>query len=292
MAESVYLWGRQRTLALHGADLYIHRPGDIPVAVVPVRDISQVAIVPMDEHTLRLLVWFRAPDVVIDGMELHRNPYPVDVDMTRAGEIRDFDHALGSAVLESRRMHAPGPAAPTPGTERTDLTAALAVLAERGGAPGLIARCEPSIRHLLRADETVVAATDTWSDHGTEILVLTTVRSLLVVPDHNYARDVGHDCVRSFEVTVNDSGRPSLKFDTVSGLLFFPVRAREDADRLAEAGNAVLDTLMRDGAVGPLEPTTAELFEAYEFLRERHQLGMLNRDAYGWQLRGVFVSVP
>ena len=82
MAESVYLWGRQRTLALHGADLYIHRPGDIPVAVVPVRDISQVAIVPMDEHTLRLLVWFRAPDVVIDGMELHRNPYPVDVDMT------------------------------------------------------------------------------------------------------------------------------------------------------------------------------------------------------------------
>lgn len=291
--EPSYLRGSSRSLMLAGDRLYVTTTDGHPVAEAPVADISRIEAFDR-ETTIRVYLWFVPADLDFDGSRPSRHPYAVDVGHDNAAQVRAFADALTRACLAQRRIEVaietPGTAGPGGDGRRDDIAAAADRLDRTGFDAAALSRDLAALPHYLHTGEAVLELALLRESDGQTLLVLTTARLIVLSLDTGFVREAalqGMVCLRA----VTD-GTTRLVYDNGVRTLYFPGGSSADLARLAERGNTVIDAIVRNGTLRPVQPSPTVLFAEYELIVERRQLRMLDTDVFRDELLGVFGALP
>lgn len=294
MDEPVFLKGRTRRLMLAGDRLYLQHLDGRSVADFHVDAIARVGTVIGDE-CFRECIWFVSPDVAVEGTTLHHNPYVVDVDIDNGRELSEFTNVLFDAVFERRRIPAPVHTAPV----RTLSGARLDLQAHLGKMPTLdvdvdvelLGRAALMADHHLRDDEVVLGAVPSIDGDTLGLLVLTSKRALDVYPHTGAAGDLLFQSLTGISVVDTPERGMRLQFDNGYASSSWAMRDRTHAEFLAEQGMTAIEAIVMGGSVRPRQPSSVEMFDAFELLVERRKLGMVADDEFAWQVQGLFTAL-
>lgn len=262
------------------------------VADFGIAEISRVGTVIVDDG-YRECIWFVSPEAVVEGKALHHNPYVVDVDTDNSTELSEFTGALFDAVFERRRIPAPvfSPPVRTLSGVRLDLQVHMAKMPVPNIGTEQLARYTRMVDHYLRDDEAVlgIGYTDRKDTFG--LVVLTSRRMLLVQPEAGYAGDFLLQALTRIYVEDHPEWGMRLVVDNSYVTSNFHMHDRPHAEFLVEQGMFAIEAMVRDGSVRAREPSSVEMFDAFELLVERRKLGMVADDDFAWQLQGLLTAL-
>lgn len=292
MDEPLFLRGRTRRLMLAGGRLYVQQLDGRPVNDFGIGEIARVGTV-LGEDCLRECIWFVSPDVSVEGVTLHHNPYVLDVDTHDAQQMSEFTTALFDVVFERRRVPAPArtSALRTMSGVRLDLQAHMAKAPLPDVGVEQQAGYARMVDHYLRDAESVLGVGHTDREDTFGLVVLTSRRMLLVQPENDYVGDFLLQGLTRFYVEDHPQAGMRLVVDNSYVTSTFPMRDRPHAEFLAEQGMAAIDAMVQGGSVRAPQPSSVELFDAFELLVERRKLGMVGDDDFAWQLQGLFTAL-
>lgn len=277
---------------LAGDRLYVQQLDGRPVADFAIGEIARVGTV-VGEHRFHECIWFVSPDASVEGRVLHHNPYVVDVDTDNSAELSDFTGRLFDAVFERRRI----PIAPHTPTVRISTDVRLDLQAHLAKAPlpdvdgERRARYARMVDHYLRADESVLGVGHTFRDNTFGLVVLTSRRMLLVQPENDYVGDFLLQSLTRCYVEDDADGGTRLVADNGYVTSTFATHDRPHAEFLVEQATAAIASMVQGGSVRARQPSSVELFDAFELLVERRKLGMVDDDDFAWQLQGLFTAL-
>lgn len=287
----MYLHGRGRCLVVTAERLTVTTYEGFPVADFALNDIARFAAFG-GEAGFRECIWFTSPAVVLEGANLYRNPYVLEVDRENVEELSRFAEVSAERLRAVRRIPSSPPNVP-PHPHSQELRTDLAAAAERMGAGAdALGRAEllaAMSENYLRDDELVLDAALTLV-RSVGLFVLTSLRVIYISIRDGVYEETGLAAYRQF-LRYADDDRLVLD-DGVHVFRFVLENPTADLTRLIESGEAALRAVSRAGRLPACEPSPATLFEEFELITERYALQMISKDDFGNQLRGVLSAMP
>lgn len=241
---------------------------------------------PVPRHLLLRLL-FRDADFAVDGRPSQRAPFDIELPLTVRDTAEALVDALRTAMRRARRVQASRPSGPGD-PRRDDLREAIGRLNARVRTKAAVS----ATRAILLPTELVLAVVAPGDDH---LVTLTTERIVYVVAHKIRSRvevyplsgvdqvRMEKDEVGRLDTLAVDAGPVTARFRQVHSY---------DGARLVSAAQSILTADKSDGALAPRYPNSAELFEEWELLLERHQLGMVSDAEFQARGAGILNALP
>lgn len=259
-------------------------------------DLHQVLLGISDDGDGALLFQLRSPDFPVNGLPNLRCPVSMRIDADTVDKAREFVTRINNDLLELRRTRRQGmpptPPAPMPspqGPRRPDVDAAAGRmrLADRrlaGLVEAVQVYCRDEQGHVLE-----MAPAGYRGAPG--LVVITTVR-LLFVSSNGFTHEFPLDAIEWAQVAqTGPGGLWALRIADGDSGLSFEDRQPDDLGRVAAAVNYACDVQRGDGGIGPVTPSSAQLYAEWETLLERRQLDMIPDEQFQDQAFGILLAV-
>ncbi|WP_280233378.1 hypothetical protein [Nocardia cyriacigeorgica] len=302
--------GRGRLIVLRPGTDSEHTDGE-RVLDVPVTDLLKVRLNRRADDAVVIEIYLRYPTPVLTGVPADRTPLPVLIaehDVPAAVEIVD---RINDQILDFQRVDVAAPDLTPPAPTwnsgvpiRADVERAVRRMAPRKEAKSAI-----SALHRLAAPdeyvlETALAVAHPPAGHGQGLLAATTGRLLFISigSGERYAHELAIPAIMWARSTDGPASAPgeigTARTDTGMDVhdgnqtLHFTGLDRADIQRVTCAVNFAIRLESADGAAGPADPGTSQLYAEWELLVERHSLGMVDDTQFQRYGRGILRSLP
>lgn len=289
------VWG-QRTAVRFGGGRLVTQPLGVEddVAVdVGVADLRRIALAEMEDGRIAVLLYFRTPEFVVNGVATQHHPVPVFLEPELRERAVELVRAVQKELLEARRVVGVRPDFTPPalvpsanGPMRQDVTWA----AQRMRFSGNMIREISALQTLARADEYVMEIAQSAYGGAPGLVAITTLRFLFI----------GADSVSELPVAAIDRAEvvdppapgavATLKIHAYPDVLEFIDWAPVDFARVATAVRLACEIQQVDGSIAPSRPSTADLLTEWQLLVERRRLGMVEDDAFQRQAIGIMIA--
>ncbi|WP_405135743.1 hypothetical protein [Nocardia sp. NBC_01388] len=268
---------------------------DDDVAVdVAVSELRRIAGASTEDGRIAVLLFFRSPDFVVNGVATQHHPVPVYLEPELREQAEELVRAVRRELLEARRVaivrpdFTPPPLVPSQhGPMRQDVTWA----AQRMRFPGNMIREITALQTLARSDEYVMELAQASYSGAPGLVAITTLRLLFVGAE---VRELPVAAVDRAEVVNPPApGAPAtLKVHAYPTVLEFIDWAPVDFARVATAVHLACEIQHVDGSIALARPASTDLFAEWQLLVERRRLGMVEDEPFHRQAVGIMLAMP
>ncbi|NKY87630.1 hypothetical protein [Nocardia veterana] len=297
MEDTVVLevWGRRTAIRYAGGRITttpLSIDDDIALDI-RVGDLRDACLAESDAGELLILLYFRAPDHVIDGVATRRNPATVFLEPEVLPQAAALVRAITDDLLEMRRIvrqrpdltpprPVPGPYGPI----RPDVARA----AERMRTPGLGAREITALHAYARPDEYVLECASCGHRGAPGLVAIITLRLLFVSAGATYEFPVA--AMDRTDVAAPPGSVATLRVSDGQTDLEFVSTESEDLLRVAQAARLACEIEHVDGSIVMARPSALDLFGEWQLLVERRKLGMVDAERFRWEGVGILRAMP
>ncbi|MFJ4657932.1 hypothetical protein ACIP5Y_42255 [Nocardia sp. NPDC088792] len=260
---------------------------------VPVSELRRAVVASTDDGRIAVLLFFRSPEFVVDGVATQHHPVPVFLEPELKGQARELVEAVQRELLEGRRVVATRPdftppaLVPSPhGPMRQDVTWA----AQRMRFTGHTVRQINALQTLARPDEYVLELAQATYSGVPGLVAITTLRFLFIGAETVYEVPVAA-LDRAEVVNPPAPGTSAtLKVHAYPEVLEFIDWVPVDFARLATALRLACEIQHVDGSIAPARPASTDLFAEWQLLVERRRLGMVEDEPFQRQAVGIMLA--
>ncbi|QLY32639.1 hypothetical protein [Nocardia huaxiensis] len=290
------VWGRKVAVRYDGGRV-VTQPlqADDEVALdVPVAELRRARIATTEDGRIAVLLYFRSPDYVVNGVPAQHHPVPVFLEPERREQAAELVRAIEKDLLGLHRVFQPRPDFTVPplllsphGPMREDVTRA----AQRMRFAGHSIREITALQQLARGDEYVLELAQAAYERTPGLVAITTLRLLFVCAATVYELPVA--ALDRAEVV--DPAAPgavaTLKVQAGPAELEFIDWEPVDFARVAQALRLAVDIEHVDGSVLASRPSSVDLFAEWQLLVERRRLGMVEDEPFQRQAVGIMIAM-
>ena len=289
------VWGRRTAVRYSGGRITTTPLGiDDEVALdIAVRDLRDACLAESDTGDLLVLLHFRAPDHVLDGVPTRRNPATVFLEPELLPQAAALVRAICDDLLEMRRIVRPRPNLTPPhpvpgryGPIRPDVARA----AERMRTPGLCARELGALHTYARPDEYVLECAPCGHRGAPGLVVISTLRLLFVSAGATYELPIA--AMDRVDLAAPPGSVATLRVSDGHSDLEFVSTEAADLQRMVHGARLACEIDHIDGSIVMARPSALDLFGEWQLLVERRKLGMVDAEQFKWEGVGILRAMP
>lgn len=294
-AAVLEVWGRRTAIRYSGGRITTTplNVGDDLALDIAVRDLRDACLAESDTGDLLVLLYFRAPDYVLDGVPTRRDPATVFLEPEIQPQAAALVRAIRHDLLEMRRIVRPRPNLTPPhpvparyGPIRPDVARA----AERMSTPGLCAHELGALHAYARPDEYVLECAPCGHRGAPGLVVITTLRLLFVSPGATYELPVA--AIDRVDLAAPPGSVATLRVSDGQADLEFISTEAADLERVIHGARLACEIEHIDGSIVMARPSSLDLFGEWQLLVERRKLGMVDTERFKWEGVGILRAMP
>ncbi|WP_025352675.1 hypothetical protein [Nocardia nova] len=294
-ATVLEVWGRRTAIRYSGGRVTTTPLGigDDTALDIAVRDLRDACLAETDSGDLLVLLYFRAPDYVLDGAPTRRNPATAFLEPEVLPQAAALVRAIRDDLLEMRRIRRPRPnltpPRPVPG-QYGPIRPDVARAAERMRTPGLCARELGALHAYARPDEYVLECAPCGHRGAPGLVAVTTLRLLFVSAGATYELPIA--AIDRVDLAAPPGSVATLRISDGHSDLEFVSTEPADLQRVDHGTRLACEIEHVDGSIVMARPSSLDLFGEWQLLVERRKLGMVDTEQFKWEGVGILRAMP